>query len=131
MGRDGWTHDGSWAAVLLVRAYARLKLREWPYFIVKSSLPVTAIPLTAFTSFASPVNCTPIGPRIVDYDQVTGDCISATIFGGRATNIINITGRGATAFVDITVKTLTGKTMTLELKSSDIIQDVKTKIQDK
>ena len=33
--------------------------------------------------------------------------------------------------MQIFVETLTGKRMTFEVKSSDIIQDVKTKIQDK
>jgi len=33
--------------------------------------------------------------------------------------------------MQIFVKILTGKTMTLGVKSSDIIQDVKTKIEDK
>ena len=41
------------------------------------------------------------------------------------------TGKGVSAKMQIFVKTLTGKTITLEVESSDTIENVKQKIQDK
>ena len=67
----------------------------------------------------------PSGDSLTDHQILEGSIIHVVVRFGR------LVWKGGRCGGQIYVKTLTGKTITLDTEGSDYIEDVKSKIQDK
>jgi len=120
---EGWSRDSA-SFQIVVKSSDHCDEKEI-LLVVKPSDTITMVKRQIHATFSSPLDLLRNGVSLVDdrtlaeYNIQTGSviCVSKRAVGGSGTQIF--------------VKTLTGKTITLDVESSDTIETVKEKIQDK